>query len=54
MKVEDQKQVFLQLKTSETLEFHIGTVKTTKKQHLKGFSGTSKESKDLGSNSFCY
>lgn len=54
MKVEDQKQVFLQVKTRETLVFHIGTVKTTKKQCIKGLSGTSKKSKDLGSSSFFY
>lgn len=52
MKVEDQKQFFLQLKTSETSEFHIGTVKTTKKLNVKGLTGTSKKSKDLGFSSF--
>lgn len=54
MKVEDQKQVFLQLKTSKASEFHIGAIKRTKKQYFKGLSGTSKESKGLGSSSFFY
>lgn len=54
MKVEDQKQVFLQLKTSKTAEFHIGPIKKTKKQYFKGHSRTSKESKGLGSSSFFY
>lgn len=54
MKVEDQKQVFLELKTRKSCEFILVLSEQLKTNIIRGLTGTLEKSKELGSSSFFY